>query len=868
MPKHDHYAIAIGLKTYPGLTNPPADLQGPENDVESICKWLLAPTGGDLPPDNVKKIVSSDFPAPPSDEPWAEHLNRHAFMWIEGLAERNVAAGMGRTVGERLYIYMSGHGFSTVQRMGCLLTADVAPNKVNANISASAWLNWWQDAGYFQEFVLLLDACMNRMSIAVPNPPPLAAVSNPVPPGAAFAAFAAKRPLKAVEAPVAEDGGKFHGVFTWAFLDGVKGAAVNGAGSVTGQSMANWLRNALPHRLGEADRKNLEISLEPEIVAEHPQIVLAKGIAPMTFDIQLQFEPDAVGKSARLWSGAPPQASAFETLVAMTAKLPAGLHVIEVPDSGYRQGFEVTRAGAVKVTEKGPKVSLTPNTFNLSLDGGDSANQISIETAEFETADNGKGRLDARLRCGIYRARIRVARDLVDQVFLLDQDLILGPGALPRIASAVPFRDAPLSHENQSALVDHLAERLAPGPGRAQIAVVARSWTSDTVAAIANPWEGVRIVDSHGREIADLSKTSTKDEASKDGSAHHTVDIEPTIAFLRFHNPSAGTTEMTLPAVAGWRLEAYVLRFQTGEQEGPPRISFVMRNGKDEPPDRKVLWSVAENDRFEKASIALAEERPILNDRLEELLLQKYKNPLEGIVGAHLLLVQDEADHSVDLNDLNIVVANLRGLVGSEHPDVEALSLRCPDVSLRRTQPFTAPPLFERSWRLMVEASQQNRALVPLALWNRVAALSTMPPYLAWSANREVRKTYRSTLLENLVAAAPLAAPVPQEMMGFDPVAPKKLAAPASKSMKAAKPKTGKSAAKFSPSGSKRAASGRSSVPSAAKSLACAEPKPTGFDAADGKLGFASTEAQARRFALTYQLPASALKALQKKRGT
>lgn len=870
MPRDKHYAIAIGLKSYPGLKNPPADLQGPENDVESICKWLLAPTGGDLPPGNVKKIITSDF-AESSDEPWAGHLNRLAFEWIEGFATKNVAAGIGRTVGDRLYIYMSGHGFSTVQRVGCLLTADAAPNKVDANISASAWMNWWQDAGYFHEFVLLLDTCMNRMSIAVPNPPPLAWVNNPVPPGPAFAAFAAKRPLKAVEAPVAKGDGsvEYHGVFTSAFLDGVNGAAVNSAGTVTGQSMANWLRNALPQRLGEADRTNPEISIEPEIIAESPQIVLARGIAAMTFDIELQFEPDAVGKPAHLWSGTPPRALRLQTLAVVTVKLPAGLHVIEVPETGYRQGFEVTQSATVRVAAKGPNVTVTLETFDLSINGGDPANQISIETAGFETVDNGKGQLVARLRCGIYRARIRVARDLVDQVFLLDRDLELGSGALPRIASAIPFRDAPLSHENQSDLVDHLAGQSDPEPGRAQIAVVARSWTAEAAAVIDSPWEDVRVVDSRGREIANLSKAGTKDKSSKDGIAYQTVDVRPTIAFLRFRKGSAGITEMVLPTIAGWRLEAYLLRFNTGEQEAPPRVSFVMRNGNDAPPHLRVYWSAVDNDRFEKASIALADERPILNYELEELLLRKYKNPLEGIVGAHLLLIQYETDRSVDLNDLNIIVTNLRQLVGTEHPDVEALSMRCPDASLRRKKPFTAPPLFERSWRLMVEASQQDRSLVPLALWNRVAALSTMPPYLAWSANREVKKTYRSALLDNLDVAAPLSAPVTEEMMSFEVVAPKKAAAPSSNALgRAAKPQTGRGATKVSLTDSKSAASGRTTNKPATRSVASRKPKTTGFDTVDGQTGVTSTEAQALRFALAYQLPASALKALQKKRGT
>lgn len=869
MPKDDHYAIAVGLTNYPGLTDPPADLRGPENDVDSVCAWLLSPAGGDLLPANVKRIVSSDFASPPPDQPWAEHLNRGAFEWIEDIAQANAAAGKGRKVGRRLYIYMSGHGFSTLDRTGCLLTADVAPNRVSANISPSNWMNWWKDAAYFEEFVLILDACMNRMTVAIPNPPPLAWVNAPIAPGPSFAAFAAKRPLKAVEMPIAADRNKFHGVFTWAFLDGVKGAAANAAGSVTGQSMANWLRNALPHRLNKSDRSNPDISLEPEIIAEHPHIVLARGVTPLHFDIELQFQPDAVGNMAQLWSGVPPTASTFEVSAKMTISLPVGLHIVEIPACGYRQGFEVTQAGIVAVTEKGASVAVAANVFTLSIDAGDTANQISIETAEFETADNAQGRINTRLTCGIYRARVRAGRNLVDQVFLLDRDMVLGAGSVPLMASAIPFREAPLSHESQSDLVDHLAERPAPSPGKAEIALVARSWTSDEAIAIENPWDGVRIVDARGREIADLTKAEAKDATSKDGSAHETVEISPKVAFLRFPNNSTGIAEMALPAVAGWRLEAYLLRFRTGEQEASPRVSFIMRNGADAPPEDQVLWSVSENDRFEKCLTALADERPILTGELETLLLRKYKNPLEGIVGAHLLLLQHEADGSADLSDLNVVVRNLRTLVGTEHPDVEALSVRCPDVALRRNKPITAPPLFERSWRIMVDASEDNSELVPLALWKRVAAMLAMPPYLVWSAKHSVKRAYRSTLLKNIAAVAtPVTLQASIDGIRFDDVsfvAPERILKPLART---AGPEVAKSLSGGRTGGLLSAIKFGSPEAPSIGTVALPELGMVEYRVQPTQASGASAKEQMRRFATANQLPAAALDALVAQRKT
>ena len=100
-------------------------------------------------------------------------------------------------------------------------------------------------------------------------------------------------------------------------------------------------------------------------------------------------------------------------------------------------------------------------------------------------------------------------------------------------------------------------------------------------------------------------------------------------------------------------------------------------------------WGTAEDLQVQKACVALADERQILNDHLSELFFQKFDNPLAGIVGAHLLLLsirgKTQGETAVQLNQLNEVVKNLRELVGAEHPDVEAISLACSDQTLRKT---------------------------------------------------------------------------------------------------------------------------------------------------------------------------------------
>jgi Caspase domain len=147
----DHFAIVIGLSSYPNLGDPPPDnLQGPENDADAVVAWLTDAKGGGLPSGNIWMIRSRDLRSPPNAAPTRDQLEA-AFLWLDKLAADNQGAGKGRKVGTRLYFYVSGHGFSPRFRDGCLLAGNVAERQFSANIFPSAWLDWFRDADYFGE---------------------------------------------------------------------------------------------------------------------------------------------------------------------------------------------------------------------------------------------------------------------------------------------------------------------------------------------------------------------------------------------------------------------------------------------------------------------------------------------------------------------------------------------------------------------------------------------------------------------------------------------------------------------------------------------------------------------------------------------
>ena len=188
---------------------------------------------------------------------------------------------------------------------------------------------------------------------------------------------------------------------------------------------------------------------------------------------------------------------------------------------------------------------------------------------------------------------------------------------------------------------------------------------------------------------------------------------------------------------------------KTGADVRFNRMTVLMRRVGDSQRD------VALEQTLESARIAMVNERRVLNRELEEILVRNFQNPIAGILGGHLLLQEERRrpNPSSKLNLLDGVVTNLRALVGDDHPDVEALSLHCPAASLRARKPFRQPPLFARSWELIVEASQTQPELLPIELWERVRAVVPVSGYFVWGYD-EKSKQARSKQLKSWLETA------------------------------------------------------------------------------------------------------------------
>lgn len=251
-----HHAILLAIKSYPGLTN----LEGPEHDAEAIHAWLVAPDGGNLLPDNITVIKSSDFPAvtdPYQAQP-ADVAFRAALQKLLFNADRSFKG----KVGERLYLFFAGHGFASRQLNEAALYSAQATKNDPDHIAGKRYAAKIVNSAAFEEVVLIMDCCRDvDLSDSIRDP------TMKIPDRQALAAgvrlleaYAAGRGQQARER-VLEAGGKVRGIFTHALLDALRNAKGNDQGELTGALLKGYIHDRWPSFFSDAAKYEAHIGL-------------------------------------------------------------------------------------------------------------------------------------------------------------------------------------------------------------------------------------------------------------------------------------------------------------------------------------------------------------------------------------------------------------------------------------------------------------------------------------------------------------------------------------------------------------------------------------------------------------------------------
>jgi Caspase domain len=333
MNDHDR-AVVIGIRRYPDaasgwITN----LNGPDNDADAVAAWLRKPDGGGLPHDNVRVVRSANFPDPfPSTNDVGPQ--QHAVVQaLNDIARLSNTAFEGQYTGRRLYIYVSGHGFARQDDEAALMTAEAELQRP-ANVEVKSWLDWFRNASRFKEFVLWADCCATRTAVSkltlCDRNPEFRGNAND---GRVFSAFAARFNERAVETQM-EDG-KWHGVFTWALLRGLSGAAASSNAVVTSKSLEGYLRSNMKSFMRKEQQDDQGVSKEPAF--GKVQDIEFSRLAVPRFPVTLRFPAACIGKLATIVT-TPAQPPAAQTTLAeanWNLLLEAGKYAAFAPTLGF-----------------------------------------------------------------------------------------------------------------------------------------------------------------------------------------------------------------------------------------------------------------------------------------------------------------------------------------------------------------------------------------------------------------------------------------------------------------------------------------------------------------------------------------------------
>ena len=689
----DDWAIVVGIWTYPDLGN----LTGPQNDAKAFADWVRSPAGGGVPENQVRLILSSDF-APADSASRAEPTPGHVealFDELDDIAQRNKDRMEGLRVGRRLYLYMAGHGCAPILDESVLLMANATRRRAGYHIPGKPWANWFYRAGYFDEILLFMDCCRENYPQAPLNVPSYIDVTAPdaVDRGRRFFAFGTKWSRLARERPM--DDGTVRGVFTVALLEGLKGAAAEPDGRVTASSLSGYLQTNMKTFLTEIDRADPGIPKAPDV-----------QVLP---DIDDDF-----------------------VIVTVAPPLPAPPGMQTATDGGARSRLTVTT--------------------------GDVATEIILVDGRLHVIAQAGGELEGDFDPGIYLIKVRAGEATREEY------VTLTPGeevtkAFPRLAfaSPAPLLDTAFSNQQHQeiAVAQSRQPHVKSGHGSEICVVVRNSPPAGQPVAEpgVHPGQGLTLLDAGGATLVDLGTQSWTD-SSAGSIAVCNVELDPGTYTLSLSTPDGGHLEQVVVASPGWQTQVFLLQRAHDTSHDIPSIDLSGAAVFMAPLDRVDRFDPerSQNRLVELARHALTSRRQILTPKLRELLGQNQDDPMLGIIGGHLLLLDPEPD----LGLLRLVVGNLRGMLGqASHPDVEALALRLDPSAV--THVFENPPMLRRSWTLALEASVTRPELVPAS-----SAASTIAdriwgeePWLIWQRPRESQSDVAFGLPMEEVAVEP-----------------------------------------------------------------------------------------------------------------
>ena len=352
------------------------------------------------------------------------------------------------------------------------------------------------------------------------------------------------------------------------------------------------------------------------------------------------------------------------------------------------------------------------------------------------------------LEAGIYRVKVLTGEEFQEKSIVVTGTPLELRFAPVAFASPVPLAGTSTSHEYHMGAADAESRQthLADGTGSSVFFLV-RDWNPASRPSrermSGHPAEGLSLyeVSANGeRKICDL-RLPGRYNGDGDPWAACTIAVRPGVYELRLELPGGGRLRQSVVASRGWQTQSFLFMRKYATDDGHvwradlSRTSVLLADVNGGFAPNESMLRVAELARVSLATTRPrspgVEPRPLMPAETRTLLREKFVNPMLGIYGAHLILMEAP----VDLPLFTEVVRNLRRLV-ADHPDVEALALCA--VGETAPKPFTHPPMLRRSWSLIVEASVTNPGVLSESLGARSTLEASDGPWHIWREEPQV----------------------------------------------------------------------------------------------------------------------------------
>lgn len=268
---------------------------------------------------------------------------------------QNQQSRKGRRVGRRLYLFFAGHGIAPFTlshgyEEAALLMADAAEGSFGNHVVGRQWLDWFYQAGYFQELALFMDCCRDVYFRAQLLPPHLDQIVNrrAMAKAKRLLAFATKWSSKSRERPVQELMGQVRGVFTLNLMKGLRGGASSRDGRITAESLKRYLYNIETVQWRDQEDQDLPTP-DVEVLGNGSDFVLAHAPVPKYW-VNVHIPTSLAGRKIVIIDGEDTVlASALATPPIWRLELGRGLYQVVTRGGGPEPAFAVKGEGEVDV---------------------------------------------------------------------------------------------------------------------------------------------------------------------------------------------------------------------------------------------------------------------------------------------------------------------------------------------------------------------------------------------------------------------------------------------------------------------------------------------------------------------------------------